>query len=170
MVIQLVHCRQKRRCIEPGAVVTHGITEALCISFQFLPVLIAVFLHTGQKPGNRLHKRIVVHHRIPLIALQPRAHISIMLSKNNCLRIVFFTTLRNFSRTYDCIRRCVPSQPPHPDAIHQRYTAQKPIFSRYVNILLMLRVPHNSVLAEYHGPTSRHKIRIVRPAVHSGKN
>ena len=38
-----------------------------------------MFLHARQEPGHRLHKGVVVHHRVPLGAVQPVAGVAVVL-------------------------------------------------------------------------------------------
>ena len=87
MIIQLIHRRIQRRRIKRRHMIRHRPDKTLTVSEKPLVKLITVLLHTREEPGNRLHKRIIVHHRIPLVALQPAHRIAVVLSQNNCLRI-----------------------------------------------------------------------------------
>ena len=69
MVGQFIHCHLPAGHGETGGMMPHSTPEALGIAEQILPVVIAVFLHTGQKPGHGLHECIVVHNGIPFISL-----------------------------------------------------------------------------------------------------
>ena len=87
---QLIHGHLQRRGLHRSHMMPHHIDKMVRISPQILPPLVAVFLHPGKKPCERLHKCIVVHHRIPLIALKPFSWISIVLRKDECLRVRLF--------------------------------------------------------------------------------
>ena len=76
--------------------VIHGAEKAHTVTVKSTVVLIAVLLHTSQKPGQRLHEGIIVHDRIPLIPRQPAAWISVMLSQDNCLRVCLLDMLAEF--------------------------------------------------------------------------
>ena len=74
----------------------HRIHKMVCISEKIAAIFITVFLHPGQKPGDRLHKCIVIHNAVPFIALQPVTRISIVLGKDQCMWICFFYCLTKF--------------------------------------------------------------------------
>ena len=61
----------------------HSPDKGITVSIKVIPALITVLLHTGQEPGQRLHKCVIVHDRIPLITLQPALRVAVMLSQNN---------------------------------------------------------------------------------------
>ena len=75
----------------------HSADKALFISQKILPVGVTVLLHTGQKPGDRLHKGIIIHHRIPFIPLKPGAGVPVMLRQNQRIRI---RLLHRFSESF----------------------------------------------------------------------
>ena len=93
MVGQLIHGNLPARRGKAGRMMPHGSPEALRISQQILPEIIAVLLHSCQKPGNRLHKGIIVHDGIPFIPLQPVPRISVMLRQNNRFRVCLLYSL-----------------------------------------------------------------------------
>ena len=68
----------------------HSTDKTVTVSQHSLAVLIAVFFHTGQKPGNRLHECVIVHDGIPLISLKPTLGLSIVFGQNDCIWIGFF--------------------------------------------------------------------------------
>ena len=67
----------------------HCSDKRITVSIKILSIFITVFFHSGQEPCHRLHERIIVHDRIPLISLQPSFRTSIMFCKNQCFRIRF---------------------------------------------------------------------------------
>ena len=67
MIGQFIHRHLQRLRIKSRHIMPHGAKESICIPDKISSVFIAVFLHTGQKPGEWFHKCIVVHHGIPLI-------------------------------------------------------------------------------------------------------
>ena len=77
--------------------IIHGSHKCIRITQQITTELITVFLNTSQEPGNRLHKCIIVHNGIPLIALQPFLWISIMLCQYNCIWICLFDCVTEHS-------------------------------------------------------------------------
>ena len=88
MIGELVHCTLKLGRLKTGHIVFHGALKIADFPFQFRSRLITVLLHPRQKPGQRLHKRVIIHNRIPLIALfQPVLRIAVMFRQNNCIRI-----------------------------------------------------------------------------------
>ena len=93
MVGQLVHGRYQRRIGEAAHVMLHGTAEAFRIAQQVVVAAIAVFFHAGQEPGHRLHEGVVVHHRVPLIALEPVAGVPVVLRQNDRLRVSRFHRL-----------------------------------------------------------------------------
>ncbi len=66
-----------------------SIGQHLFIVEQVFPVLLAVLLHSRQEPGHGLHKRIIIHNRVPLIALQPGGCVPVMLRIYHSLRVCF---------------------------------------------------------------------------------
>ena len=97
MVGQLIHGHlQRRRMKTVSYDGSWRPRKVLLISQQIIPVLIAVLLHTGQKPGQRLHKCIIVHHRIPLISLEPGArHLRNALPESMASGLASLTVFRN---------------------------------------------------------------------------
>ena len=73
-----------------------GAHKVICIAPQFFSRLITVLFHPRKEPCYRLHKGVIVHDRIPLIALKPVAGISVMLGKNNRLWIGILDRLAEF--------------------------------------------------------------------------
>ena len=67
--------------------VVHGSHKALRISIHIDPVVITVLLHSGQKPRHGLHKGIIIHHGIPLSAVQPLSGTSVVLCDYDGIRI-----------------------------------------------------------------------------------
>ena len=49
-----------------------------------------MLLHSRQEPGYRFHKGVVIHHRIPLVTLQPGGWIAVMLRQNDGVGIGTF--------------------------------------------------------------------------------
>ena len=68
----------------------HRLNEIIGIAAKFHSIFITVFFHSRQEPCDRLHKRIIVHHSIPLISLKPFTRITIMLRQNNGIWICRF--------------------------------------------------------------------------------
>src|SRR5699024_8294293 len=58
---------------------------------------ITVFLHSCQEPGYRLHKSIIVHHSVPLVSFQPGPGFSIMLCKDQSVRVSLLHIPTKFS-------------------------------------------------------------------------
>ena len=79
MVGQLIHGDQRRLGLHPAHVIEHGTEEALTIPIKRSIVAVAVLFHPCQEPGKRLHKCIIIHDGIPLVALQPLPRVTIML-------------------------------------------------------------------------------------------
>ena len=97
MIGQLVHCHLQRRCKHACHKVTHRTYKIIRISPQICPAFIAVFLHSGKEPCQRLHKRVIVHDTVPLVTLEPFNRISVMLCQDQCIRIRLFYL---FSETF----------------------------------------------------------------------
>ena len=87
MIGQFVHGHLPAGHGKACGVVLHGAPETIGISQKILSEIVAVFLHSCQKPGHRLHKGIVIHHRIPLIALEPVTGIAVMLCQHDSIGI-----------------------------------------------------------------------------------
>ena len=90
VIRQFIHRNLERRRQHIGHMMGNGCHKVICIAQQFFPRFIAVLLHTRQKPGHRLHKRIIVHDRIPLISPEPFTWVAIMLRKNQRIWIGIF--------------------------------------------------------------------------------
>ena len=86
---QFIHCCLQGRRIKICHMMHHCIFKCLRIPIHIFPVLIAVFLHTGQEPCKGFHKCIVVHQRIPLISLKPAVCIAVVFSQNQRVWIHF---------------------------------------------------------------------------------
>ena len=71
MVGQFIHCDLHRLSLHPAHVIKHGLEKRLSIAVHIVVVFVAVFFHPGEEPGNGLHKSIIIHNGIPLIALEP---------------------------------------------------------------------------------------------------
>ena len=71
MIRQLVHRHQKRRHGKGCTVMPHRSPKVVRIAPHILSVVVTVLLHPRQKPGHRFHKGVIIHDRIPLLALQP---------------------------------------------------------------------------------------------------
>ena len=137
MIGQLIHGGQQRRILKSGHMVNHGILKYLYIPLKIFSPFITVFLHSGEKPGNRLHEGAIIHHRIPLVTLQPFSRIIIMLRQNDCFRIRFFYRLSEISpetvvHFLTLSQICRHIQPPAIDIIRRGY----PFFSNFQNILV----------------------------------
>ena len=87
MVRELIHGAQKGRLHESAHMIAHGSEEGIRIPQLSVQEFIGVLLHPGEKPGNRLHKRVIVHDRIPLVSLQPLSRIPVMLRDDQSLRV-----------------------------------------------------------------------------------
>ena len=97
VIRKLVHSHLQGRPEEGCHMIHHCSFEAVRIAEHPLLVIIAVLFHTGKKPGQRLHKSVVVHDSIPLIAMQPASRIPIVLCQNNRIRVCLFDHLPEFS-------------------------------------------------------------------------
>ena len=87
MIGKLVHRHLQGRREHARHKMPHGAHEVVRIPPQVGPALVAVLLHAGQEPGQRLHERIIVHHAVPFIPLEPVHGIPVMLRQDNGLRI-----------------------------------------------------------------------------------
>ena len=96
MVGQLVHGNLKRRSEHAGHVVPHGSHKVVRIPPEICPTLVAVLLHSGQEPGKRFHKCVIVHDTVPLISLEPVDRISIVFRQDQSVGI---RALHFFSKT-----------------------------------------------------------------------
>ena len=82
VVGQLIHGGQYGGGLHAAHVVAHGVEKVLAVPPQLPAEAVAVLLHSGQKPGKGLHERVVVHHRIPLVSLQPGSRVAVVLRQN----------------------------------------------------------------------------------------
>ena len=96
VVRQFIHRRLNWRCHHTCHMMIHRTHKIICISPQIFPPLIAVFLHTGQKPGERFHKCVIIHHTVPLVSHQPFRWISIVFSQNQRIRPHTFNCFPKF--------------------------------------------------------------------------
>ena len=71
----------------------HSSDKSLTVAIKVFPVLITVLLHSGEEPGYRLHKSVVVHNCIPLITKKPALRISVVFRKDHRIGIGFFYRL-----------------------------------------------------------------------------
>ena len=90
---QFIHSHLHGRVQITCHVVRYWMTEGISIASKVSTFFITVLLHTGQEPGHRLHKCIVIHNRIPLFTIQPFCRIAIMFRKNQRIRIRFLYCL-----------------------------------------------------------------------------
>ena len=67
--------------------IAHHLKKCFAIAVKTFICLITVLLQSGQKPGYRLHKSVIVHYRIPFIAFEPLTGISVMLRNNYSLGV-----------------------------------------------------------------------------------
>ena len=96
MVGQFVHGHLQRRSHKAAHMVAHRSHEGLMISQKVATEIIAVFLHSGQKPGQRFHESVIVHHGIPLVSLEPGTGLPVMLRQNDGLGIGLFDIFPEF--------------------------------------------------------------------------
>ena len=89
MIGKLIHSCHERRPIEAGHMILHCPDKAVTVSIHALIVFVAVLLHSGEEPGHRLHKGVIIHDGIPLVSFQPGPCISVMLCQNNGIGICF---------------------------------------------------------------------------------
>ena len=69
MVGQFVHRHLQGRSEHTCHEVAHRADKIVGVAPQVGAALITVLLHTGKKPGERLHKRIIIHNTVPLVSL-----------------------------------------------------------------------------------------------------
>ena len=93
VIRQFIHRHMKGRHMKRTHMCLHCTDKRLTVSIQILSVLITVLLHTGQEPGHRLHKSIIVHDRIPFIALKPAFRVAVVLCKDQRIRICLLDCL-----------------------------------------------------------------------------
>ncbi len=82
VVRELVHRREKRRRLEARHIAAHREVKCLLVVVEVLSGRVAVLLHARQKPSDGLHKCIIVHHGVPLVALQPRRGVAVVLCQD----------------------------------------------------------------------------------------
>ena len=90
MVVQLVHRAQLRLALEAGQIPRHRALEGPAVPEKLRMEAVAVLLHACQEEGHRLHKGVVVHHRVPLAAVQPVGGFPVVLGKDHRVRIRLF--------------------------------------------------------------------------------
>lgn len=90
MVGKFIHGNLQGRGGKACHMVAHGPQEAVYIAIEISPVIVAVLLHTGQKPGDRFHKGVIIHNGIPFFASQPVFGISVVLRQNDCIGVGLF--------------------------------------------------------------------------------
>ena len=113
--------------------------ELIPVSLQFRMVLVRVLFHSGQEIGDRFHKRIVVHDRVPLISQKPGLRFPVLLRQDNCLRIGLLDRLAESSPEFmiKCRRMSQISrhiQPPPVCIKGRRY----PFFCNFKDIIAEL--------------------------------
>ena len=87
MVRELVHGTEQRRLHKSAHIVLHGGAEAPRVSQKIRIEVIGVLLHPGEKPGHRLHERVIVHDSIPLVSAKPVSGIPVMLRYDHSVRV-----------------------------------------------------------------------------------
>ncbi len=139
MVREFIHCCSQRWRLHPAHIAEHGFHEFPAVLIQGILPHIAVFLHPCEEPGKRLHKRIIIHHSIPLIAFQPRRRVPVMFGNNEGFRIRrFYCAPEIAPEAVVCLLR-MPQisrhiQPPAVNAVRRL----KPFFSNPEYILAQL--------------------------------
>ena len=96
VVVQFVHCAEKRRTHKAGHMVPHGTGKYLSVAEQILSELVTVLLHACKEPGYRLHERVIVHDGVPLVPSEPFACIAIVFGKNERVRVDRFDRFSEF--------------------------------------------------------------------------
>ena len=61
--------------------------EGVRIAVALLVPAVAVFFHAGEEPCHGLHEELVVHDRVPLVALQPLPGIHVVFRDDDRLRV-----------------------------------------------------------------------------------
>ena len=87
---QLVHRDLQRRSEHTCHKMAHSAYEVVCISPQVCSSLVTVFFHSGQKPRQRFHKRVIIHNAVPFVPLQPFSRIAVMLCQDQSFGICLF--------------------------------------------------------------------------------
>ena len=87
VVGELVHGRHHRVGLHTAHMIFHCIKKCFPITPQAAVIAVTVLFHAGQEPCDRLHERIVIHDGVPLVAFQPGCRVTVMLCKNQHIRI-----------------------------------------------------------------------------------
>ena len=87
VVGKLVHGHQEGLAVKGRRLILQGFQENLHIVQQGRIAGVAVLFHSCQVPGDRLHKGVVIHHGIPLVALEPGCRVPVMLREDHGVRI-----------------------------------------------------------------------------------
>ena len=87
VVGKFVHSCMQGGHMKSTHMVLHSSDKGITVSKQILSVLITVFLHTGQEPGQWFHECIIVHDSIPFVTHQPAFRITVMLCQNDRIRV-----------------------------------------------------------------------------------
>ena len=90
VVGKLIHRHLIGLSIEGRRLILQQVQEKVRIVHKLRMVGVAVLLHSGEIPGHRLHKGVVIHDGIPLVALKPGGSVPVMLRENHCVRIGLF--------------------------------------------------------------------------------
>ena len=166
MIGQLIHGRIKCRHMKCPHMSLHSPNKGITVSIKVIPALITVLLHARQEPGQRFHKGIVVHNRIPLIPLQPALRISVMLCQNDrigiCLLYSFPEILPELMVKFVAVPKiCRHIQSPSIYIIRRR----NPLLTNLQN--LIIQIPGGFIIQLRQSIMSPPSIigRIVRPAV-----
>ena len=164
MVRQLIHRGLQRRSRKRRHVIPHRAKKDVRVSKHFLPEIIAVFLHPGEKPRQGFHERVIIHHRIPLVSPKPARSIPVMLRQNQCIRVRLLDRLAEFAPERVVVLLAKPKircdiEPPAIDIIRRG----NPFCGNLQNILLQLwRVLVIQLWQSFMIPPAVVK-RIVRP-------
>ena len=86
---KLVHGNLQRRRGKVCQIITHGSHKTAHVTIQIFSVIVAVLLHSRKEPGDRLHKRVIIHYRIPFPAIQPASWASVMFRYDYGVGICF---------------------------------------------------------------------------------
>ena len=87
VVGKLVQRRIQRRPREFGHAFEHTVEKLIAIVKLSAVKALAVLVNARQQPRHRLHKRVVIHYRIPLAAFEPALGRAVMLCKHKRLGI-----------------------------------------------------------------------------------
>ena len=92
VITELVHGAHEGRPGEMGHLVLHDAEEGGAVLKKIIAIGIGMLFHTGQEPGDRFHESIIVHHGVPLPAVEPGSRISIVFRENDSIGIDGFNT------------------------------------------------------------------------------